>query len=107
VSIRCATPADARGVQILAELDEARVPAPPLLLGFVDEELWAAVSMSTGAVIADPFRPSAQVVPLLLQRARQLAPDGREPRLRRRRRRWQPAAGSDARRPARVGPQTL
>ncbi len=72
VTIRWATPADAPGVQWLADLDEAPVPSAPLLLAFVGDELWVAASLGTGAVISDPFRPSADVVALACERGRQL-----------------------------------
>jgi len=72
VTIRWATPADTRTVEILAQLDEAAVPPAPLLLAFVGEELWAALSLGTGAMVGDPFRPSADLVPLLRERGRQL-----------------------------------
>lgn len=80
VTIRWATPADARGVEMLAELDEATVPPAPLLLAFVDDELWVALSLGTGAVVSDPFRPSAELVPLLRERGRQLTVRERSPR---------------------------
>jgi|SRR5947209_13602874 len=72
VTIRWATPADGRAVEILAELDEAAVPPAPLLLAFVGDELWLALSLGTGAVVSDPFRPSAELVPLVRERGRQL-----------------------------------
>jgi hypothetical protein len=72
VTIRWATPGDARRVEILAELDEAPVPAAPLLLAFVGDELWVAASLRTGEVVCDPFRPSADVAALALERGRQL-----------------------------------
>jgi hypothetical protein len=72
ITLRWATEADADRLEILAELDEAPVPAAPLLLGFVADELWSAVSLSTGAAIADPFKPSADVTALALERGRQL-----------------------------------
>ena len=77
VTIRWATPADARSLESLAELDEAAVPPAPLLLAFVGEELWVAMSLGTGAVVCDPFRPSAELVPLLRERGRQLTVPGR------------------------------
>jgi hypothetical protein len=83
VTIRWSTPADTRGVEILAALDEAAVPPAPRLLAFVGDELWVALSLGTGAVVADPFRPSAELVPLLRARARQLTvPDRARRRLR-------------------------
>ena len=83
VTIRWATPADAREVETLAELDEARVPPAPLLLAFVGDELWVAFSPATGASIADPFRHSAGVAALVRARGRQLTvPEPGRPRLR-------------------------
>jgi hypothetical protein len=72
VTIRWATPDDSRRVAILAQLDEAPVPASPLLLAFVGDELWVALSLRTGVVISDPFRPSADVAALAAARGRQL-----------------------------------
>jgi hypothetical protein len=72
VTIRWAGPSDTTRVEILAELDEASIPPAPLLLAFVGDELWVAASVRTGAVICDPFRPSAEVATLVRQRARQL-----------------------------------
>jgi hypothetical protein len=43
-----------------------------VLLAFVGDELWVARSAGTGAVISDPFRPSADVVELVRERGRQL-----------------------------------
>jgi hypothetical protein len=70
-------------VQTLAQLDEAAVPPAPLLLAFVDDELWVAMSLGTGEVVCDPFRPSAEVVALVRERGRQLTvPDRGRRRLR-------------------------
>jgi hypothetical protein len=83
VTIRWATPDDARSVAILAELDEAPVPPSPLLLAFVGDELWVALSLRTGAVVCDPFRPSADVAALAVERGRQLTvPEVGRPRVR-------------------------
>jgi hypothetical protein len=72
VTIRWAMPDDARSVEILAELDDAPAPAGPVLLAVVGDELWVALSVSTGAAVCDPFRPSAEVATLVRERARQL-----------------------------------
>jgi hypothetical protein len=72
VTIRWATPADALQVKTVAELDEAAVPPAPLLLAFVGDELWVAMSLGTGQVVCDPFRPSAELVELVRERGRQL-----------------------------------
>jgi hypothetical protein len=45
----------------------------------VDDEPWAVLSLTDGAAVADPFRPSAAIVVLLRERARLLghgAPSG-------------------------------
>jgi hypothetical protein len=50
----------------LAALDSAAgVPRAPLLVAEVDGELGAALSLRDGAAIADPFRPTAEIVALL------------------------------------------
>lgn len=72
VTIRLARPADERGVADLAELDSAARPADPVLLAEVDGALWAAVSLADDAAVADPFRPSGELVGLLRERAGQL-----------------------------------
>jgi hypothetical protein len=76
LTIRWATPADSAELDTLAELDDARVPPPPVLLAFVGDELWVALSLRTGTVIRDPFRPSADVANLVHERGRQLTAQG-------------------------------
>jgi len=73
VTIRWATPADGRRLATLAELDESRIPPAPVLLAFVGDELWVALSLGTGVAICNPFRPSAEVAALVHQRGRQLS----------------------------------
>jgi hypothetical protein len=80
VTIRWATPEDSRRIAILAQLDESPVPAAPLLLAFVGDELWAAVSLGTGGAVTDPFRPSAEVAALVAARGRQLTVAARRSR---------------------------
>jgi hypothetical protein len=72
VTVRLAIAADGPQLQLLAELDSARVPAAPLLIGERGGHLIAALSLSEGAVVANPFTPTADVVALLRLRARQL-----------------------------------
>lgn len=64
---------DAAAVRRLAGLDSAPVPRGTMLLGLVDGEAVAARSLTTGAVVADPFRPTVAVVELLAMRAARLA----------------------------------
>lgn len=49
----------------LAALDSAPVPPGPLLLAESDGELRAALSLTDGLTIADPFHPTAAIVDLL------------------------------------------
>ena len=81
MTIRWASQDDAELLQMLSELDEAALPPAPVLLGFVDDELWAAVSVSTGAKISDPFKPSGEVARLVAERGRQLTVSGGRTRL--------------------------
>jgi hypothetical protein len=82
VTIRWATPDDTRQVEMLAELDEATLPPAPLLLAFVGDELWVAMSLGTGAMLRDPFRPTSELAALVRERGRQLTvPALRRPRL--------------------------
>jgi hypothetical protein len=73
LTIRHANVADASDLARLAAVDSA----PPLLgdalVAFVDGELWAAIELDSAAVIADPFRPSAELVELLRLRLRALS----------------------------------
>jgi len=75
VTIRPARPDDARSLRRLAALDSAEVPPGGLLVAEVSGELWAAVNVSGGHAIADPFRPTAALVRLLEVRAGQLGED--------------------------------
>ncbi len=72
LALRPARDNDLTAVARLAALDSARIPDGPLLLGLVDGELAAAMSLSTGAVVADPFRPTLALVELLTMRAARL-----------------------------------
>jgi hypothetical protein len=104
VTIRWATPADAPMLETLAAVDEASVPPAPVLLAIVGDELWVALSLSTEALISDPFRPTAEVAALALERGRQLTvPDFGRPRsalMRWRSRMRAPAASTPAARRA-------
>jgi hypothetical protein len=77
VTIRLARPADDRAVADLSVLDSAPRPAEPVLVAEVDGSLWAAVSLADRRAVADPFRPSGELVPLLRERAGQLRPPAR------------------------------
>jgi hypothetical protein len=80
VLIRAARGSDGPALARLAALDSAPVPTGHVLVAEADGELVAARSLATGAVIADPFRPTADVVALLTLRSRSVEP--RAPRRR-------------------------
>lgn len=69
VTLRPATLEDAPALQRLAQLDSADVPTGSLLLALVDGAPLAAISIDTGAVIADPFSPTIDLVAVLHERA--------------------------------------
>ncbi|MFL5827775.1 MAG: hypothetical protein ACJ76V_14720 [Thermoleophilaceae bacterium] len=71
VIVRDAVPADFDAIVRLAALDDRRVPSGTVVVAEVDGELVAAVSLA-GHAIADPFRPTADLVSLLELRATQL-----------------------------------
>jgi hypothetical protein len=75
IKIRLTGPEDARALYRLAALDSARVPSGWMLIAEVGDEPWAAVEVRTGRAIADPFRPTADVVALLRMRAAKLRGD--------------------------------
>jgi hypothetical protein len=75
LTIRPATPDDRRALRRLAVLDSAEVPAGPVVLAEVAGELHAALSLTDGAIVADPFRPTAAIVRLLIAWAEQAVAD--------------------------------
>ena len=92
ITIRPAYADDDVAVRRLAILDSAEVPARPLLLAEVDGELRAAISLSDGTTIADPFERTAELVVLLQLRGAQRAASTRRRRSAARRRRAARAA---------------
>ena len=64
--------ADDAALRQLAELDSGRVPAGRILVAEVDGEILAAVPLTGGPAIADPFRRTSAPVSLLGLRAAQL-----------------------------------
>jgi hypothetical protein len=75
VLIRAARGSDGPALARIAALDSATVPAGELLVAEADGALVAARSLGTGAMIADPFRPTADVLELLAVRAASMAAD--------------------------------
>jgi len=72
VTLRLGSPADQERLARLAELDSSTPPVQPVLLAEVDGQLRAALALIGGAVIADPFHPTSDLIDLLRARARQL-----------------------------------
>ena len=72
IAIRRATDADRRALEDLAVLDGTRLWTGDTLLAQVEDETQAAIHVASGATIADPFRPTADLVELLRLRARSL-----------------------------------
>jgi hypothetical protein len=54
----------------LAGRDSTVLPDDDFLLAEVAGEAWAAIGIRTGALAADPFRPSGEVAELLRMRVR-------------------------------------
>jgi hypothetical protein len=73
IVLRRATRRDDAALDRLAALDGARRPAGELMLAEVDGEILAALPFEGGRAIADPFRPTADLVDLLAARTRPLA----------------------------------
>jgi hypothetical protein len=69
IQIRASRPDDADALRRLAEVDSAAVLRGDVLVATVDGELRAALSLSDGRTIADPFTRTADVVELLRTRA--------------------------------------
>ena len=72
VTLRIGSLADQGPLARLAELDSAAPPPLPVLLAEVDGQLRAALALTGGAVVADPFHPTADLIDLLHARATQL-----------------------------------
>jgi hypothetical protein len=62
LTIRHATAADDADLRRVAALDSSRVPSGELLVAQLDGNLVAALSIDTGAAIADPFEHTAAIV---------------------------------------------
>src|SRR3954452_15726080 len=77
VTIRHIGPGDVAALRRLAAMDSSREPTGEILVADVGGELWAATSVEDRHTVADPFRPTRQLVSLLDERARQLRHRGR------------------------------
>ena len=82
--IRLATEHDAAALRRLVALDQARPLTGRVLIGEIDGEPAAALSMKTGAAIADPFQRTEELRVYMRMRASAIEAVEREPSLRER-----------------------
>jgi hypothetical protein len=83
VTLRLTNAADGPALRRLAELESRWFPPPgPHLVAVTEGRVDAAISLSTGEVIADPFRRTAELCDLLRLHAktRRVARDDRRAR---------------------------
>ena len=69
IALRAATADDDADLRRLSALDSAPALPHPALVALADGRPVAAISLDDGRVVADPFAPTADVVPLLRTRA--------------------------------------
>jgi hypothetical protein len=72
LTIRYAGADDLAAIEALSEVDSQRAPQGAVLVAEIDGDLWAAISVDDHHAVADPFRPTGELVFLLHQRVRQL-----------------------------------
>ena len=70
ITIRAARAEDMGDIARVAGRDTGELPAGPLLIAQVSDDVRAAVSLSDGTIIADPFHRTAELVEMLKIRAR-------------------------------------
>jgi hypothetical protein len=63
---------DIDAIRRLAALDSKPIPAGGVLVAELEGELVAALPLDGGEALADPFKPTADIVQMLRLRARQL-----------------------------------
>jgi hypothetical protein len=83
VTLRLGSTADDSALARLSALDSSKPPACPVLLAEVNGQLRAALGLSDGTAVADPFHRTADLIDLLQARARQLGGNRRVTRSRR------------------------
>lgn len=69
IRIRAAGAEDLPSVARVAGRDTSPLPAEPLLVAEVDGDVRAAISLADGAVVADPFHRTSELVEMLRIRA--------------------------------------
>jgi hypothetical protein len=76
LTVRLAAPEDEPALRRLAEIDSAPPLKGRILIAELEGEPRAAVSLETGSVIANPFKPAADIVHVLHLRRYQLMRQG-------------------------------
>jgi len=76
VVVRLFEERDIDAIRRLAALDSKPVPIGGVLVAERAGELVAALPLDGGEALADPFKPTAEVVALLLRRASEFRTDG-------------------------------
>ena len=82
--VRMATADDTDSLRRLAELDSQRPLGGNVLIGELDGTPAAAIALTDGRVVADPFRPTGHLVASMRTRAAGLVAVARTPSLRER-----------------------
>ena len=72
VTVRLSRPRDAREIRRLEQLEGRRLPPEPALVAEAEGHVLAARSVCTRAIVADPMRPTTELVELLDLRSIQL-----------------------------------
>jgi hypothetical protein len=76
ITLRLSTRRDEPAIERLGRLSERQIPSGRHLVAEVDGQVWAALPLSGGEPLADPFAPALEVKELLSLRVAQLAADG-------------------------------
>jgi hypothetical protein len=80
VTIRLTSPADTDELRRVAGRDSKPLPPGEKLIAIVEGEIRAAISLHSGAVVADPFHRTEGVVRMLLLRRAQMQESQSRPR---------------------------
>lgn len=78
VTVRSFSERDIDAIRLLAALDGKPIPLGGILVAEQAGELVAALPLDGGEALADPFRPTADIVALLRLRARQVHESSRK-----------------------------
>jgi hypothetical protein len=76
LTVRLAASEDEPALRWLADVDSARRLTGHVLIAELEDQPRAAISLATGTVVANPFKPSADIVHVLRLRRYQLMRQG-------------------------------